>query len=104
MAGVIACLAMIVAFAALWIAAEGMRRASSQTEDFLKAHVQGIRMTMTEYAKTLQAMDGRLQVLEKQAQAFKQGQAKARETLLALERRTRETKAAPPEGEQRDVA
>ena len=104
MAAVIASLAMIVAFAALWIAAEGMRRASSQTENFLKAHVQGIRMTMTEYAKTLQAMNSRLQTLEKQAQAFKQGQAKARDTLLALERRTREMQAAPPEGKQRDVA
>lgn len=91
---VIACLSMFVAFGALWFASEGLRRLDAQNEHLINSHIKSLRVTMAEYVKTVNTTSQRMQVLEKQVRAYRESHARAKETILALEKRTRGMRAA----------
>ena len=96
---------MVVALGALWFASEGLRRMDAHNENLINAHIKSLRKAMGEYAKAVDTLGQRLQVIEKQMRIYKDGQARAKETLVALEKWTRNLQAAEPAAPgKRDVA
>ena len=81
-------MALFVALAALWFAAESMQRGSSRNEAFIKAHVKPVTDSLRETNKAINELGKRLGVLETEVKVLFAKRTSAQDALADLETRT----------------
>ncbi len=88
----IAFFALFISLVALWLNGETMKKVSDGNDAIVKTHIKTLKDAIIESNKALNTLAKRVTSLEKDLEAAKMAQVKARETLIALQRRPRADK------------
>lgn len=78
-------LAIMIALGALWMLAEAGKKIEEQNQKFFDTHIRSLKATVTEQAKTLDALSRSVGGLESDLQALRERGQRAESQMAAVE-------------------